>query len=132
MTDELLTGAAPEQRPDVLAPMSEAVQALRRALGSRSIVLVGMMGAGKSSIGRRLAGRTDRSPIVAYWYQVPGSRTEFADALRAAAPEDREAVVEAAGGIVTDWTGGPCHMGGRVLAAANPAIHAEALALLNG
>ncbi len=28
-----------------------------RALGSRSIVLVGMMGAGKTSIGRRLAGR---------------------------------------------------------------------------
>lgn len=42
------------------------------------------------------------------------------------------AVIEAAGGIVTDWTGAPCHMGGRVLAAANPAIHAEALALLNG
>jgi histidinol phosphatase-like enzyme (inositol monophosphatase family) len=41
------------------------------------------------------------------------------------------AVIEAAGGIVTDWTGGPCHQGGRVLAAANPAIHAEALALLN-
>jgi len=28
-----------------------------RALGNRSLVLVGMMGAGKSSIGRRLAGR---------------------------------------------------------------------------
>lgn len=40
------------------------------------------------------------------------------------------AVIEAAGGIVTDWVGGPAHLGGQVLAAANPAIHAEALALL--
>jgi shikimate kinase len=31
--------------------------AIARALGSRSIVLVGMMGAGKSSVGRRLAAR---------------------------------------------------------------------------
>jgi shikimate kinase len=31
--------------------------AIARALGGRSIVLVGMMGAGKSSVGRRLAGR---------------------------------------------------------------------------
>tara|TARA_R110002110_G_scaffold192255_6_gene400356 strand:- start:804 stop:1601 length:798 start_codon:yes stop_codon:yes gene_type:complete len=41
------------------------------------------------------------------------------------------AVIEAAGGIVTDWQGGPVHMGGQVLAAANAAIHAEAMALLN-
>ena len=41
------------------------------------------------------------------------------------------AVIEAAGGIVTDWEGRPCHDGGRVLAAANAAVHAEALALLN-
>lgn len=41
------------------------------------------------------------------------------------------AVIEAAGGIVTDWQGRPCPMGGQVLAAANPQIHAEALALLN-
>ena len=40
------------------------------------------------------------------------------------------AVIEAAGGIVTDWTGGPAHGGGRVLAAANAAVHAEALALI--
>ena len=41
------------------------------------------------------------------------------------------AVIEAAGGIVTDWQGKPCPNGGRVLAAANREIHAEALALLN-
>jgi histidinol phosphatase-like enzyme (inositol monophosphatase family) len=41
------------------------------------------------------------------------------------------AVIEAAGGIVTDWQGKPVHMGGRVLAAANADIHAEAMALLN-
>ena len=40
------------------------------------------------------------------------------------------AVIEAAGGVVTDWQGGPAHPGGRVLAAANRAIHAAALALL--
>ena len=42
------------------------------------------------------------------------------------------AVIEAAGGVVTDWQGGPAHAGGQVLAAANRAVHAEALALLNG
>jgi histidinol phosphatase-like enzyme (inositol monophosphatase family) len=40
------------------------------------------------------------------------------------------AVIEAAGGVVTDWRGGPVHEGGRALAAANPAIHAAALAIL--
>lgn len=41
------------------------------------------------------------------------------------------AVIEAAGGIVTDWQGQPCAEGGQVIAAANASIHAEALALLN-
>ncbi len=40
------------------------------------------------------------------------------------------AVVEAAGGIVTDWQGGPAHQGGHAIAAANAAIHAEALVIL--
>lgn len=40
------------------------------------------------------------------------------------------AVIEAAGGIVTNWQGGPAHEGGQVLAAANPALHAAALELL--
>ncbi len=42
------------------------------------------------------------------------------------------AVVEAAGGILTDWTGRRNPEGGRVLAAANAAVHAAALAVLNG
>lgn len=42
------------------------------------------------------------------------------------------AVVQAAGGIVTDWVGGPAHQGGRAIAAANRDIHEAALALLQG
>lgn len=40
------------------------------------------------------------------------------------------AVIQAAGGIVTDWTGGPAHNGGRIIAAGSPELHAEALELL--
>ena len=40
------------------------------------------------------------------------------------------AVMQAAGGVVTDWDGGPVHEGGRVIAAASPALHAAALALV--
>lgn len=40
------------------------------------------------------------------------------------------AVIEAAGGIVTDWEGNPTHNGGRALAAATPELHAAALDLL--
>ncbi|PVH29786.1 histidinol-phosphatase [Pararhodobacter oceanensis] len=42
------------------------------------------------------------------------------------------AVIEAAGGVVSNWQGGPAHEGGQVIAAANPQIHTEALALLAG
>ena len=42
-------------------------------------------------------------------------------------------VVEAAGGVVTDWSGAKLRLGsdGSVLAAANPALHAAALAALS-
>lgn len=40
------------------------------------------------------------------------------------------ALVQAAGGIVTDWSGGPAHEGGRAVAAANREIHAQALEIL--
>lgn len=41
-------------------------------------------------------------------------------------------VIEGAGGVITDWTGQPLTLrsDGRVLAAASPALHAEALAAL--
>ncbi len=41
------------------------------------------------------------------------------------------AVIEAAGGIVTNWRGGPAHQGGRVLAAASHEQHAAALEVLS-
>jgi len=40
------------------------------------------------------------------------------------------AVVQAAGGLVTNWSGGPVHEGGQVVAAANADIHKAALDLL--
>lgn len=42
------------------------------------------------------------------------------------------AVIEAAGGVVTDWQGGPVHGGGRAVAAANATLHAQALEILKG
>ena len=42
------------------------------------------------------------------------------------------AVIEAAGGIVTDWEGRPAHQGGRILAASCPAVHKAAMAALRG
>lgn len=41
-------------------------------------------------------------------------------------------VIEAAGGIVTDWQGGPAHNGGRLVAAGNSVLHAQALQILSG
>ena len=41
------------------------------------------------------------------------------------------AVVEAAGGIVTDWQGGPAQEGGQVIAASDARVHRAALELLN-
>lgn len=40
-------------------------------------------------------------------------------------------IIEAAGGVITTWDGGPAEAAGDIVAAANPALHAAALALLN-
>lgn len=42
-----------------------------------------------------------------------------------------QAVIEAAGGIVTDWRGGPAHEGGRIVAAGDRRVHAAALEFLS-
>jgi myo-inositol-1(or 4)-monophosphatase len=41
-------------------------------------------------------------------------------------------IIEAAGGIVTTWDGGPAAGGGRIIAAGDARVHAEALALIRG
>ena len=41
-------------------------------------------------------------------------------------------IVRGAGGVITSWDGGNPSLGGTVLASANQALHAEALALLQG
>jgi myo-inositol-1(or 4)-monophosphatase len=40
-------------------------------------------------------------------------------------------IITGAGGIVTTWENGPAHQGGRVVAAGDRRVHAQALALLN-
>lgn len=41
------------------------------------------------------------------------------------------AVIQAAGGIVTNWDGTPAHAGGRVIAAANAQLHEQALRVMH-
>ena len=41
-------------------------------------------------------------------------------------------LIEQAGGIVTDWNGGPAEMGGEIIAAGSAEVHQQALAILKG
>lgn len=41
-------------------------------------------------------------------------------------------IVEAAGGVVSNWSGGDCQEGGQVVAAGDPALHAQAVRALSG
>src|SRR5262245_14377805 len=51
----LMSGLSDHKKDDRL----ERFVAIREALGPRSIVLIGLMGAGKTAVGRRLANRLD-------------------------------------------------------------------------
>jgi shikimate kinase len=52
LSDETMRAAPAEQKKDERGPQ---LAEIRAALGSRSIVLIGLMGAGKTVVGRRLA-----------------------------------------------------------------------------
>ena len=41
------------------------------------------------------------------------------------------ALIEAAGGVVTDWTGGPATQGGQVLACGDKCVHEAVLEILS-
>jgi myo-inositol-1(or 4)-monophosphatase len=41
-------------------------------------------------------------------------------------------IIAGAGGIVTSWDGGSAKAGGRIIAAGDQRVHAEAMKLLNG
>ena len=41
-------------------------------------------------------------------------------------------LIEAAGGVISDWRGGPCHDGGDVLACGDPTLHARLLERIAG
>jgi histidinol phosphatase-like enzyme (inositol monophosphatase family) len=128
-------------RARVVGPMGEAALATRapRAL-AESIVFSTFPEVGTPDEGaafRRVASkaRLVRYGIDCYAYALiaAGQIDLVIEAgLQAYDVQAPIAVIEAAGGVVTDWQGRPAHDGGRILAAANPRVHAEALALLNG
>ncbi len=41
-------------------------------------------------------------------------------------------IIEGAGGVITTWDNKPAHKGGRIVAAGDKRVHAQAMALLNG
>ena len=59
MTEDVGDRLIPAARKKPGGRSRSTIEAVRAALGQRSIVLVGLMGAGKSTVGRRLAARLD-------------------------------------------------------------------------
>lgn len=128
-------------RARVLGPMGEAALGVRtpRAL-AQAILFTTFPEVGTDSEGAAFRRVAARAKLVRYGMDC------YAYALLAAGQIDLVieaglqaydvqapiALIEAAGGIVTDWQGRPAHDGGRILAAACAGVHAEAMALLRG
>jgi histidinol phosphatase-like enzyme (inositol monophosphatase family) len=128
-------------RSKIVGPMGEAELAVRAARPlAQSIVFTTFPEVGTQSEGAAFRRVANQAKLVRYGTDC------YAYALIAAGQIDLVieaglqaydvqapiAVIEAAGGIVTDWQGRPALGGGQILAAANAAVHAEAMALLNG
>ena len=128
-------------RAEVNGPMGRAALQARpaRAL-AEAIVMTTFPEVGTPEEGaafRRVAGRAKLvrygTDCYAYALIAAGQIDLVIEAgLQAYDVQAPIAVIEAAGGIVTDWQGRPAAEGGRIIAAASPALHDEALRLLNG
>lgn len=128
-------------RTRVLGPMGEAELGVRAARPlSEAILFSTFPEVGTAEEGaafRRVAARAKLvrygTDCYAYALIAAGQIDLVIEAgLQAYDVQAPIAVIEAAGGIVTDWQGRPAHDGGQILAAASREIHVEALALLNG
>lgn len=124
----------------VVGPMGEAALRCRPARDlSEAIVFTTFPEVGTPAEGAAFARVGSRARLVrygtdcyAYALIAAGTIDLVIEAgLQAYDVQAPIAVIQAAGGVVTNWQGGPCHMGGQVLAAANVQIHAQAMALLN-
>ncbi len=128
-------------RSEVNGPMGRAVLKTRPARDvSEAILMTTFPEVGTAEEGaafRRVAAKAKLvrygTDCYAYGLIAAGSIDLVIEAgLQAYDVQAPIAVIQAAGGVVTDWQGGPAHEGGQILAAANAEIHAQALALLRG
>ena len=128
-------------RAEVNGPMGRAVLKTRPARDlSEAILMTTFPEVGTANEGAAFRRVADRAKLVrygtdcyAYGLIAAGSIDLVIEAgLQAYDVQAPIAVIQAAGGVVTDWQGGPAHEGGQILAAANAVIHAQALVLLRG
>jgi len=126
-------------RAEVIGPLGQRPLATRKSRDlADAIVFTTFPEVGSAAEGRAFQAVAGRAKLTRYGTDC------YAYALLAAGqvdlvieaglqPYDIQApiaVIEAAGGLVTDWHGGPAHAGGRALAAATPELHAQAMAIL--
>ena len=128
-------------RAEVVGPMGKAALKVRPARPlSEAILFTTFPEVGSVAEGAAFRRVAERAKLVrygldcyAYALIAAGQIDLVIEAgLQASDVQAPIAVIEAAGGVMTDWQGGQVHEGGQVLAASCKALHEEALALLAG